>query len=361
MVMQSGKEWDWMDSDAILSDKLSKPLLICFGTRPEWLKVKPLLNEIDNYKLLFTGQHVDLLKGIDVDYKINIGNKTNRLDQIISDCLTQFPEGDFDVLVHGDTVSAFACALAAFSRKLKIIHLEAGLRSYDLKQPYPQEGYRQMISRIADVNFAPTSISAQNLFNEKTDGMTYVVGNSVLDNLLEYKERCDYGEKVLVTLHRWENHHWMDEWFTELNNIAKKYSNLEFIIPLHHNPAVRKHSHLLTNVTIVPALPHDEMLELMSQSKFIISDSGGLQEEGAFLNKKVIVCRDVTERPEGIYTGHLHLCHKPSDLPALVDKINRDYIIKKDSPYGKGDTAIRVKQILYDNGNSKLLQEGGVS
>jgi len=355
--MQSGKEWDWMDSDAILSDKLSKPLLICFGTRPEWLKVKPLLNEIDNYKLLFTGQHVDLLKGIDVDYKINIGNKTNRLDQIISDCLTQFPEGDFDVLVHGDTVSAFACALAAFSRKLKIIHLEAGLRSYDLKQPYPEEGYRQMISRIADVNFAPTSISAQNLFNEKTDGMTYVVGNSVLDNLLEYKERCDYGEKVLVTLHRWENHHWMDEWFTELNNIAKKYSNLEFIIPLHHNPAVRKHSHLLTNVTIVPALPHDEMLELMSQSKFIISDSGGLQEEGAFLNKKVIVCRDVTERPEGIYTGHLHLCHKPSDLPALVDKINRDYIIKKDSPYGKGDTAIRVKQILYDNGNSKLLQK----
>ncbi len=357
MVMQSGKEWDWMDSDAILSDKLSKPLLICFGTRPEWLKVKPLLNEIDNYKLLFTGQHVDLLKGIDVDYKINIGNKTNRLDQIISDCLTQFPEGDFDVLVHGDTVSAFACALAAFSRKLKIIHLEAGLRSYDLKQPYPEEGYRQMISRISDVNFAPTSISAQNLFNEKTDGMTYVVGNSVLDNLLEYKERCDYGEKVLVTLHRWENHHWMDEWFTELNNIAKKYSNLEFIIPLHHNPAVRKHSHLLTNVTIVPALPHDEMLELMSQSKFIISDSGGLQEEGAFLNKKVIVCRDVTERPEGIYTGHLHLCHKPSDLPALVDKINRDYIIKKDSPYGKGDTAIRVKQILYDNGNSKLLQK----
>ena len=191
MVMQSGKEWDWMDSDAILSDKLSKPLLICFGTRPEWLKVKPLLNEIDNYKLLFTGQHVDLLKGIDVDYKINIGNKTNRLDQIISDCLTQFPEGDFDVLVHGDTVSAFACALAAFSRKLKIIHLEAGLRSYDLKQPYPEEGYRQMISRIADVNFAPTSISAQNLFNEKTDGMTYVVGNSVLDNLFEYKERCD--------------------------------------------------------------------------------------------------------------------------------------------------------------------------
>lgn len=329
-----------------------KELLICFGTRPEWLKVKPLLNEIDNYKLLFTGQHKDLLKDIKVDYRIEIGDKTNRLDQIISDCLMQFPEGDFDVLVHGDTVSAFACALAAFSRKLRIIHLEAGLRSYDLKQPFPEEGYRQMISRIADVNFPPTSISAQNLFNEKTDGMSYVVGNSVLDNLIDYKDDCEYTDKVLVTLHRWENHHWMDEWFTELNEVAKKYSNIEFTIPLHHNPAVRKHKHLLTDVNIVPALPHDEMLKLMSKCKFIISDSGGLQEEGAFLNKKVIVCRDVTERPEGIYTGHLTLCKTPSDLMKTVDKVNRDYIIKKDSPYGKGDTAKRVKRILYGEDNS---------
>ena len=329
-----------------------KELLICFGTRPEWLKVKPLLKEIDNYKLLFTGQHSDLLKDIKVDYRIEIGDKTNRLDQIISDCLMQFPEGDFDVLVHGDTVSAFACALAAFSRKLKIIHLEAGLRSYDLKQPYPEEGYRQMISRIADINFPPTSISAQNLFNEKTDGMSYVVGNSVLDNLIEYKDQCEYTDKVLVTLHRWENHHWMDEWFKELNEVAKKYSNLEFTIPLHHNPAVRKHKHLLTDVNIVPALPHNEMLELMSKCKFIISDSGGLQEEGAFLNKKVIVCRDVTERPEGIYTGHLTLCKQPSDLMSAVDEINRNYIIKKDSPYGKGDTAKRVKRILYGEDNS---------
>ena len=331
---------------------VGKELLICFGTRPEWLKVKPLLKEISKYKLLFTGQHKDLLKDIKVDYRIEIGDQTNRLDQIISDCLTQFPEGDFDVLVHGDTVSAFACALAAFSRKLKIIHLEAGLRSYDLKQPYPEEGYRQMISRIADINFPPTSISAQNLFNEKTDGMSYVVGNSVLDNLIEYKDDCEYTDKVLVTLHRWENHHWMDEWFTELNKVAEKYSNIEFTIPLHHNPAVRKHKHLLTNVNIVPALPHDEMLKLMSKCKFIISDSGGLQEEGAFLNKKVIVCRDVTERPEGIYTGHLTLCKTPSDLMDIVDRINRDYIIKKDSPYGKGDTAKRVKRILYGEDNS---------
>lgn len=327
-------------------------ILICFGTRPEWLKVKPFVEQLDNVKLLFTGQHADLLKDIKVDYRINIGNETNRLDQIISDCLMQFPEGDFDVMVHGDTVSALACALAAFSRKKKIIHIEAGLRSHNLTQPYPEEGYRQMISRIADINFAPTLISAQNLEREQVIGDIHIVGNSVLDNLTDYKDSCEYTDKVLVTLHRWENHHWMDKWFTELNEVAKKYSNIEFTIPLHHNPAVRKHKDLLTNVNIVPALPHNEMLELMSKCKFIITDSGGLQEEGTFLNKKIIVCRDVTERPEGLNTGHLTLCKDPKELMGLVDAINRDYIIKEDCPYGDGNTATKVKEILDGYSNS---------
>ena len=329
-----------------------KDLLICFGTRPEWLKVKPLVEQLDNCKLLFTGQHPDLLKDVEVDYRINIGDNTNRLDQIISDCLMQFPEGDFDVLVHGDTVSALACALAAFARKHKIIHLEAGLRSYNLNAPYPEEGYRQMISRIADINFAPTEISAQNLFDEKVHGEVHIVGNSVLDNLLDIKDRCYYGDKVLVTLHRWENHHWMHEWFEHLNNIAIKYSNLEFIIPLHHNPAVQKHRDLLTNVKIVPALSHEELLDVMRHSKFIITDSGGLQEEGAFLNKRVIVCRDVTERPEGIATGHITLCEHPTVLPECVEKVNRAYIINEPSPYGDGYTCKRVKEILYGNSNT---------
>ena len=138
-------------------------ILLCFGTRPEWLKIKPLIRVLDNYQLLFTGQHPDLLKDLKVNYKITIGDNSNRLDQLISDCLLQFPEGQFDsVLVQGDTASAFACAVAAFNRKKKIYYLEAGLRSYNLDHPYPEEGCRQMISRLADVNFCPTELSKKN-------------------------------------------------------------------------------------------------------------------------------------------------------------------------------------------------------
>lgn len=322
-------------------------VLICFGTRPEWLKVKPLVETLDNYQLLFTGQHKDLLADIEVDYRIEIGENTNRVDQIISDCLLQFPDGDFDtVLVHGDTVSALACALAAFSRKKRILHLEAGLRSHDLRQPYPEEGFRQMISRIADINFAPTELSAQNLKDENVLGTTHVVGNSVLDNLLHLKDRVTYGNRVLVTLHRWENHHWMDKWFKEVNQLAIDNPQLEFIIPLHHHPEVQKHRDLLTHVNIVPSLPHNQLLDIMLESKLIISDSGGLQEEGTFFNKKVIVCRDVTERPEGIETGHLYLCHKPEQLPEIFGNLIDNYYIDTICPYGKGNTSKLVKELL---------------
>jgi UDP-N-acetylglucosamine 2-epimerase (non-hydrolysing) len=322
-------------------------ILICFGTRPEWLKIKPLLTELENFQLLFTGQHSDLLKDVNVDYSIKISESSNRLDQIISDCLIQFPEGVFDtVLVHGDTVSSFACALAAFSRKKRLIHLEAGLRSFDLSQPYPEEGYRQMISRLADINFAPTELSAKNLKEEKVPGKIHIVGNSILDNLLPLKGKEVYGNKVLVTLHRWENHRWMDKWFEEVNKLAIDNPALEFVIPLHHHPKVQKHREILSHVKIVPALPHDKLLDIMLESKLIISDSGGLQEEGTFFNKKVIVCRDVTERPEGIETGHLHLCHYPKQISELFYKIIDNFKISTKCPYGDGTTAKLVKNYL---------------
>ena len=151
-----------------------KPILICFGTRPEWLKVKPLIDLMDDteYQLLFTGQHEDLLKDTKVDYRINITDSCNRLDSIVSDCMLQFPEGDFrGVLVQGDTASAFGCALAAFNRGIKIYYLEAGLRSYNLQHPYPEEAYRQMIARISDINFAPTERSYDNLEDEKVSDL----------------------------------------------------------------------------------------------------------------------------------------------------------------------------------------------
>ncbi len=268
-------------------------ILICFGTRPEWLKVKPLLETLDNYQLLFTGQHVNLLKDVCTDYKIKINENKNRLDQLVSDCLLQFPDGDFDaVLIQGDTASAFACALAAFHRGKKIYYLEAGLMTYDLNHPYPEEGYRQMISRISDVNLCPTTLSKDNLIHELVKGESYVVGNTVLDNLLPYKEKCEYNNKILVTLHRRENHELIDSWFKEINLLAKNNTDLEFLLPIHPNPNVEKHKHLLTHVNVLNPLPHAMLLDILVKCKLVVSDSGGIQEEGSFLNKKVIVCKE---------------------------------------------------------------------
>jgi UDP-N-acetylglucosamine 2-epimerase (non-hydrolysing) len=145
-----------------------------------------------------------------------------------------------------------------------------------------------------------------------------VVGNTVLDNLLPYKDKCKYTNKVLVTLHRRENHHQMGQWFTEVNDLAKNNLDLEFILPIHPNPNVQKHKHLLSNINVVEPLSHPELLDILVKCKLIISDSGGLQEEGSFFNKKVIVCRETTERPEAIKTGHFYLCTSPDKLKLKI-------------------------------------------
>ena len=326
---------------------MKNKILLCFGTRPEWLKIKPLIKVLDNYELLFTGQHPDLLKNIKVDYQITIGDNPNRLDQLISDCLLQFPKDNFDsVLVQGDTASAFACAIAAFHRKKQIIYLEAGLRSYDLEHPYPEEGYRQMIARLANINLCPTNLSQKNLINEGVHGLCYVVGNTVLDNLLPYKRKCEYTNKVLVTLHRRENHHQMGKWFEEVNKLAKINPELEFILPIHPNPNVKKHKHLLTNINVVEPLSHPELLDILVKCKLVISDSGGLQEEGSFFNKKVIVCRETTERPEAIKTGHLHLCSSPKNLASKFGYLINNYYINEICPYGDGNSSNKIYKII---------------
>ena len=328
---------------------MKNKILICFGTRPEWLKVKSLVELLDKsqYNLLFTGQHPDLLKNIDVDFKINMSQSSNRLNQIISDCMLQFPIGDFNsVLVQGDTGSAFGCALAAYNRKLKIYYLEAGLRSYNLDHPYPEEAYRQMIARISDVNFCPTELSKQNLLNEKVNGKCYVVGNTVLDNLINYKSKSKYTNKILVTMHRRENHHWMNQWFIEINRLARENPHLEFILPIHPNPNVQKHKHLLNDVTVINPLTHPELLDILTKCRLVISDSGGLQEEGSFFNKKVIVCRTTTERPEAIETGHLHICKSPNDLKSKFGELIDNYYIDTKCPYGDGKTSSKIKNII---------------
>ena len=138
----------------------------------------------------------------------------------------------------------------------------------------------------------------------------------------------------------------MDQWFKEINDLAIEYPELEFILPIHPNPEVQKHKYLLTNISVVEPLSHPELLEILVKSKFVISDSGGLQEEGSFFNKKVIVCRKVTERPEAIHTGHLHICNSPNDLKLLVGKVNKDYYINTQCPYGDGKTSEKIKKIL---------------
>ena len=200
-------------------------ILVCFGTRPEYIKVAPLVKKMSGtvpFKTFFTGQHEDLLRGVKYDYRLRIKDGKNRLDSVIASIMNSI---DFDnenitsVLVQGDTTTALAVALSAFNHKIPVIHLEAGLRTYDLEQPFPEEANRQMISRIAALHLCPTELSKQRLCYEKVQGKISVVGNTVLDNLVGIKTH--YTNNVVVTIHRRENHDTLSEWFRELNQLAK--------------------------------------------------------------------------------------------------------------------------------------------
>jgi len=324
-------------------------ILLSYGTRPEWIKIRPIIDVfIENdvpYKILFTGQHTQIAN-YDYDYIIDVDKCDNRLNEVISSILRAesniFSNVDY-VLVQGDTASTYAVALTAFNHGIKVIHLEAGLRTYDLENPYPEEAYRQMISRITDIHLCATSNNKQNLVNENCPGKKYVIGNTVLDNLNNLN--TSYNNEVLVTMHRRENHSIMSEWFGIINELAVDNPNLIFTIPLHPNPNVQKHKHLLTNVNVIEPLEYEEMIKRISECKFLISDSGGIQEEASFLNKKVIVCRKFTERVESL-EGHSILCREPSTLFVLFDKINKNYKITEDSPYGDGNASNRVYDIL---------------
>ncbi len=328
-------------------------ILLSFGTRPEWIKIKPLLDQMDDnipYRLLFTGQHTDLLSKVGQDkdlIKLEIKDGPNRLDSIVSSVmnLEEIFEGITSVLVQGDTTSAFSIALAAFHRRIKVIHLEAGLRTYDKNQPYPEEFNRQAISRIADVHLCPTELSEIFLRNESTEGRIEVVGNTVLDNLLGTE--TEYTNKVIVTMHRRENHHNMDEWFKTIDKIAEDNKELEFIIPLHPNPNVQKHKHLLKNLKIVEPMEYNEFIKLLAKTKLVITDSGGLQEETSFLKKKCIVCRKKTERVEGVNT-FAFMCFEPKSLQGIFNEVNEDHIPEGDCPYGDGHAAEKVYEVLKD-------------
>ena len=335
----------------------TKSILIVAGTRPEELKTFGLVQTLEKNSIpilyAFTGQHKNMVDRSKYDFLFNIkdNKELNRLDSIVSQSIVNF--GRFlnkhpyitYVMVQGDTTSALAVALSAFHHGIKIIHLEAGLRTYDKNNPYPEEINRRLISQIADIHLCPTTKAQLNLFSEQIIDNVYVVGNTIIDNLLSYKDKCMYTNKILVTLHRRENHHWMDQWFIELEKLATMYSEYAFILPLHPNPNVQKWKHLLKNVVVLDPLPYDKMLYLLAQCKLVITDSGGLQEESCFFNKKCLTCRSVTERPEAIGLSTF-MVGRPNELVEAFTKHIDDYEIDVQCPFGDGHAAEKIMTIL---------------
>jgi UDP-N-acetylglucosamine 2-epimerase len=329
-------------------------ILLTYGTRPEYIKIKPIIDKLNlnniKYKILFTGQHKDIVNK-DSDYVLNFKHYSeNRLNNILMNCLSISDEWFNDieyVLVQGDTTSVLGISLSAFHRKIKVIHLESGLRTYDFNNPYPEELNRQIVSRISNINFCPTEHNYKNLINEQVIGKSFVVGNTGLDNLLEYKDKCEYTNKILITLHRRENHELINEWFSVINELSKLYSDYEFILPIHPNPNVSKHKNLLTNVKVIDPLSHKELIEVLIKCSLVITDSGGLQEECSFFNKKCLVCRKTTERQESLNKSSF-LIESPEMLIDEFSKHLINPIINYISPYGNGYSSDRIIKIMIN-------------
>lgn len=329
-------------------------ILITYGTRPEWIKVNPLIDEMVKekipFKTLFTGQHKDIVK-FNADFNFEMVEFVdNRLNNIVCNGLS-LPSEYFNdithILVQGDTTSALALALNAFNRKIKIIHLEAGLRTGDFENPYPEEANRQLISRISNINLCPTPNNLINLKNENVIGESYVVGNTGLDNLVSYKNSTSYEDIILVTLHRRENHNTIQEWFEKINELAIEYPYIKFILPIHPNPSVRKYKNILTNVSVVEPLSHSDMLDTLIKCKIVITDSGGLQEECSFLNKKCLVCRETTERPESIGQTTF-MVKSPKALRDIFKESIQNFEVNYISPFGDGNASKKIVKILKD-------------
>ena len=333
-----------------------KKILICYGTRPEYIKIEPILFhesvQFHDIRTLFTGQHKDLVKGVaKPDYTFEMHTcSPNRLNSIVSSitgsyCLDQiFEDGFTHVLVQGDTASAFTCALAAFNKGLQVIHLEAGLRTYDKSHPYPEEVYRQCISRIANIHLCATKSNKTNLLREITQGEIHIVGNTVLDHLRDIP--ISYSNDVLITLHRRENHKSIPLWYMQIEEIAENNPDLNFIFVSHPNPASRCSLNKgLANVSTVDPMHHKAFINKVASCRFLISDSGGIQEEASFLKKRVIICRETTERPEALDSFN-YLCKKITDLPTLFDKVENNYIPTSECPFGEGDAAAKILDLL---------------
>lgn len=376
-----------------------KTIMLVFGTRPEAIKMAPLVKEFQKYPEDFktvvcvTGQHREMLdqvlKIFDVnpDFDLNIMKQGQDLYDVTARVLTGmrdvFKECKPDVvLVHGDTTTSTAAALAAFYQQIPVGHVEAGLRTYNIYSPWPEEMNRQITSRIATYNFAPTPLSEKNLKEEKAHGQILVTGNTVIDALHMVVERLKndktlakeqeqvlktagydvtrlaHGKRlVLITGHRREN---FGEGFismvTAMKDLSELYPNVDFVYPMHLNPNVRKPIHLIfgddltiyKNFFFIEPLQYLEFVYLMEKSAIVLTDSGGIQEEAPGLGKPVLVMRDTTERPEALESGTVHLVGTNHDLivseisALLDDPFAYDKMSKAVNPYGDGKACKRI-------------------
>jgi len=323
-------------------------ILVAYGTRPEWIKLKTLIQYLKKDKevcVLYTGQQKDI-GDFGFDRKIEIKDGANRLNDIVSSILiADVFDGISHVIVQGDTASAFAVALAAFNRGIPVSHVEAGLRTYDKQNPYPEESYRQMISCIATNHYCPTENDYKNLLIERKNGHIEIVGNTVIDTLPVLP--VTYENKVLITMHRRENLQDIEKWFSAIESLAEEYPQTEFILPLHPNPIIREAAaKVLFKTKVVPPMNHTELLNLMSKCKCVISDSGGIQEEASFFKKKVLVCRKVTERP----AKNQIMVQEPKFLPSMYKVATVNCEIDEWCPFGNGDSSKKIHSSMSSMG-----------
>lgn len=360
-----------------------KTVMLVFGTRPEAIKMCPLVNELktrENIKTVVcvTGQHHQMLQQVlDVfnvvpDYNLSIMKAKQTLFDITTSILnrikTVLEEVKPDVvLVHGDTSTTFATALSCFYLQIPVGHVEAGLRTYNIDSPYPEEFNRQAVSIIARYNFAPTELSKQNLVNEGKDPNTvYVTGNTAIDALKTtvrdnyFHEQLFWAKDsrlIMLTVHRRENlGEPLYHMFRAIKRIVDETPDIKVIYPIHLNPVVRKAANeVLGNcnrIRIIEPLDVIDFHNFIARSYLILTDSGGIQEEAPSLGKPVLVMRDTTERPEGIRAGTLKLVgtdektiYKTFKM-LLEDKDEYNKMSHASNPYGDGFASKRIADIL---------------
>jgi len=361
-------------------------VLSIFGTRPEAIKMAPLVKELESRKeiksiVCVTAQHRQMLDqvltafSIKPDYDLNIMQQSQTLSYITTSALTglqgiiQKEKPDI-VLVHGDTTTSYAGALAAFYEEIAIGHVEAGLRTYNKYSPYPEEMNRQMIDCLCDMYFAPTEQSKKNLLEEhKPEEKIYVTGNTAIDalkttvrNTYNHPEFKWVGEDrlILITAHRRENiGKPMENFFKAIKRILDEFEDVKAIYPIHMNPKVRSIANDVfansNRIRLIEPLDVIDFHNFLNKAYIILTDSGGIQEEAPSLGKPVLVLRDTTERPEGIAAGTLKLAGTEEEnvytliKELLTDKDIYAQMSEASNPYGDGFASKRITDAIITN------------